>query len=69
MAYPVSTEGGSSHGRPNTLVRDVGAAAAYSAATRDRSRIVIRVSPDAAKDKGEIRMPFGWQDALREGSR
>ncbi|CAN5661857.1 hypothetical protein BH18ACI5_BH18ACI5_00830 [soil metagenome] len=66
-AYPVSTEGDFSHGQPTILVRDVGSAAKYSAATRDHSRILIRVSPDAAKDKGEIRLLFGWQDALRQG--
>ena len=65
--YPVSTDGGFSHGQPTTLVRDVGAAAPYSSATRDHSRILIRVSPDAAKDKGEIRLLFGWQDGLRQG--
>ena len=65
-AYPVSTDGGFSHGQPTTLVRDVGSAAAYSAATRDHSRILIRVSPDAAKDKGEIRLLFGWQNGLRQ---
>ena len=63
--YPVSIDGGFSHGQPTTLVRDVGAAAPYSAATRDHSRILIRVSPDAAKDKGEMRLLFGWQDQLR----
>jgi Tol biopolymer transport system component len=67
VGYPVSTDGGFSRGQPTTLVRDVGSAAAYSTATRDHSRIVIRVSPDAAKDKGEIRLLFGWQDALRQG--
>jgi len=66
VAYPVSTEGGFSHGQPTTLVHDVGTAAARSAVTRDHSRILIRVSPDAAKDKGEIRLLFGWQDALRQ---
>ncbi len=63
-AYPVSTEAGFSLGQPTTLVRDVGIMAAYSSVTRDHSRILIRVSPDAAKDKGEIRLLFGWQDAL-----
>jgi TolB protein len=66
VAYPVSTEGGFSHAQPTTLVRDVGYSAAYSTATRDHSRILIRVSPDAAKDKGEIRLLFGWQDELRQ---
>jgi Tol biopolymer transport system component len=66
VGYPVSTDGGLSYGQPKTLVRDVGAAAEYSAATRDHSHILIRVSPDAAKDKGEIRLLFGWQDALRQ---
>ena len=67
VGYPVSTDGGFSRGQPTTLVRDVGSAAAYSSATRDHSRILIRVSPDAAKDKGEIRLLFGWQDGLRQG--
>ena len=66
-AVPVSTVGGFSRGQPTTLVRDVGSAAAFSTATRDHSRIVIRVSPDAAKDKGEIRLSFGWQQGLRQG--
>jgi Tol biopolymer transport system component len=67
VGYPVSTDGGFSRGQPTTLVRDVGSAAAYSTATRDHSKILIRVSPDAAKDKGEIRLLFGWQDGLRQG--
>jgi hypothetical protein len=66
-AYPVSTTGGFSHGQPTILVRDVGYAAAYSAVTRDHSRILVRMNPDAAKDKGEIQLMFGWQDALRQG--
>jgi hypothetical protein len=65
--YPVSIDGGFSHGQPTTLVPDVGSVAAYSSATRDHSRILIRVSPYAAKDKGAIRLLFGWQDALRQG--
>jgi hypothetical protein len=67
VAYPVSTEGGFSHGEPTTLVRDIGSLAAYSTATRDHARILIRVNPDAAKDKGEIQLLFGWQDARRQG--
>jgi serine/threonine protein kinase/Tol biopolymer transport system component len=66
-AYPVSTVGGFSHGEPTTLVRDLGSLAAYSTATPDHSHILIRVSPDAAKDKGEIQLVFGWQDALPVG--
>ena len=68
VAYPVSMEGGFSRGQATTLVRDVGGVAAYSAATPDHSRILIRVSPDAAKDKGEIRLLFHWQDGLRQPS-
>ena len=65
-AYPVSTDGGFSHGQPTTLVRDVGSLAVYTIATPDHSRMLIRVSPDAAKDKGEIRLLFGWQDGVRQ---
>jgi Tol biopolymer transport system component len=67
VAYPVSTEGGFSVSQPTVLVRDVGFAAPYSTATRDHSHILIRASPDAAKDKGEIRLLFGWTDAFRQG--
>jgi Tol biopolymer transport system component len=67
VGYSISTDGGFSPGQPATLVRDVGSAARYSTATPDHSRILIRVSPDAARDKGEIQLLFGWQDALRQG--
>ena len=67
VAYPVSTDGGFSAGQPTVLVRDVGSAVRWSTATRDHSRILIRVSPDAANDKGEIRLLFGWADAWRLG--
>jgi eukaryotic-like serine/threonine-protein kinase len=65
-AYPVSLDGGFSVGQPTTVVRDVGSQAAFSAATRDHSKILIRVSPDAAKDRGEMQLLFGWQDKLRQ---
>lgn len=52
VAYPVSTQTGFSAGQPTIRVRDVGIAAPFSTATRDHSCILIRVSPDAAKDKG-----------------
>jgi hypothetical protein len=67
VSYPVSTAGGFSHGEPTTLVRDVGIMANYSTATADHSRILIRVSPDTTRDKGEIRLLFGWQKALGQG--
>ena len=65
-AYPVTTEGGFSHGEPATLVRNLGSLAAYTIATPDHSRMLIRVSPDAAQDKGEMRLLFGWQDGVRQ---
>ena len=65
-AYPVTTEGGFSHGEPTTLVRNLGSLAAYTIATPDHSRMIIRVSPDAAQDKGEMRLLFGWQDGVRQ---
>ena len=42
--------------------------AAYTA-TRDHSRSLVRVSSDAAKDNGEIRLLFRWQDALLQSKR
>jgi Tol biopolymer transport system component len=65
-AYPVTTEGGFSHGEPTTLVRNLGTLAVYTIATPDHSRLLIRVSPDAAQDKGEIRLLFGWQEGVRQ---
>ena len=65
-AYPVSTEGGFTSGKPTILIRDVGSAVRYSSATPDHSRILIRMSPEAANDKGEIRLLFNWADALKQ---
>jgi eukaryotic-like serine/threonine-protein kinase len=65
-AYPVTTDGGFSHGEPTTLVRNLGSLAAYTIATPDHSRMLIRVSPEAARDKDEIRLLFGWQDGVRQ---
>jgi hypothetical protein len=64
-AYPVTTEGGFSHGEPTTLVRNLSGLAAYTIATPDHSRMLLRVSSDAAQDKGEMRLLFGWQDGVR----
>ena len=44
--------------------RGIGGAA--TTVTRDHSRFIIRVGSDAASDKGEIKLLFGWQDALRQ---
>jgi hypothetical protein len=63
-AYPVNTESGFTAGRPVILIQDVGSMAPYSTATSDHSRILIRVNPDAAKDKGEIRVLLNWAEAL-----
>ena len=65
-AHPVSTAGVFTAGQPTILIRDVGIAAPYSSATPDHSRILIRVSPDAAEDKGEIRLLFNWDEALKQ---
>jgi Tol biopolymer transport system component len=66
VAYPVTTAGGFSYGEPTTLVRNLGSLAVYTTATPDHSRLLIRVSPDAAQDKGEMRLFFGWQDEVRQ---
>lgn len=69
-AYPVSTEGGRFSADPPTIVvRDVGMQNVFSTATPDHSRIVIRVDPEAAKDRGEIRLLFNWASRLPGQSR
>jgi eukaryotic-like serine/threonine-protein kinase len=65
VAYPVTIDGDFSHGDPTTLVRNLGSLAPYTTPTPDHSHLLIRVSPDAAQDKGEMRLLFGWQDAVR----
>jgi hypothetical protein len=61
-AYAVDTaEGGVIVAPPQVLIRDVGFDAHYARATPDHSRIIVRVPQDADKDKGEIRLLFGWQ--------
>jgi Tol biopolymer transport system component len=65
VAYPVSTSGGTfSAGPPQVLIRNVGLDARYARATRDHSRILTRVPKDADKDRGEIRLLFGWAEGL-----
>ena len=71
VAYPVTTTSGNfSAGAPQVLVRNVGFDAPFAVATPDHSRILIRVPKDADKDRGEIRLLFGWAKGLaRQGSR
>lgn len=65
-AYQVNTADGTFSARPSTtLIREVGSDAQYARATPDHSRILLRVNPDAHKDKGEIRLLFGWAEQLR----
>ena len=59
----MTTKGGFSHGEATTLLRNLGSLAPYTIATPDHSRMLVRVIPDAAQDKGEMRLLFGWQDA------
>jgi len=66
VAYPVSTSGDAfSAGTPQVLVRNVGFDARFTRATRDHSRILVRLPKDAERDRGEIRLLFGWQKGLR----
>jgi dipeptidyl aminopeptidase/acylaminoacyl peptidase len=63
VAYPVTTAGGFSHGEPTTLLRNLGSLAVYTVATPDHSRLLIRVSPDAAQDRGEMRLLLAGRTA------
>jgi hypothetical protein len=60
-AYPVSTSGGAfSAGPAQILIRNVGFDAQFARATRDHSRVLVRVPKDADRDRGEIRLLAGW---------
>ncbi len=64
--YRVNTKGSTFSADPPTiLIRDVGYDARFACATPDHSRILLRVNPDGDTDRNEIRLLFGWQDALR----
>ena len=41
----------------------------FALATRDHSRILVRVPKDADKDRGEIRLLFGWAKGLGKSKR
>jgi len=65
VAYPVSTSGSAfSAGPPQVLIRNVGFDARFAVATRDHSRILVRVPEGADKDRGEIRLLSGWAKGL-----
>jgi Tol biopolymer transport system component len=62
VAYPVDMSSGLfTNGAPQTLIRNVGFDVINARPTADHSRIVVRVPKDIEKDKGEIRLLFGWQ--------
>ena len=62
----MTTAGGNfSAGAAEILIRNVGFDARYARATPDHSRILIRVPKDAEKDRGEIRLLFGWAKGLQ----
>jgi Tol biopolymer transport system component len=64
-AYPVNTSDGTfAAGVPEVLVRDVGFDVQYALATPDHSRILVRLPKDADKDRGEMRILFGWAAGL-----
>ena len=61
LAYPVSFSSGAPLiGQPTVLIRDLGVAAQFAAANADHSRIVVRLDPGMAQDKGEMQLLFGW---------
>ena len=64
VAYPVTVGDTFSAGAPQVLVRNVGFDARYALATRDHSRLLIRVPKDVNKDRGEIRLLSGWANGL-----
>ncbi len=66
VGYPVAAAGDTfTSGAPTIVLRDVGVDVRFASAAPDHSRLLIRVRPDAAKDKGEIRLLFGWAEALK----
>jgi Tol biopolymer transport system component/predicted Ser/Thr protein kinase len=70
VAYPVmTTDGIFTVGVPEVLVRDVGFDAQFALATPDHSRIFVRLPKDADKDRGEMRLLFGWAAGVERSGR
>jgi hypothetical protein len=70
VAYPVSISNGNfSAGAPQVILRNFGFEARFVTATRDHSRLLIRVPKGADKDHGEIRLLFGWAKGLAPTAR
>jgi hypothetical protein len=55
---------GFSHAEAQILIRNVGFDAPFARPTRDHSRILARVPKDVDKDRGDIRLLFGWAAGL-----
>jgi Tol biopolymer transport system component len=69
-AYPVTMTGGTfTAGVPQVLVRNVGFDVQFALATPDHSRILVRLPKDADKDRGEMRVLFGWAAGLARSTR
>jgi hypothetical protein len=69
-AYPVTTTAGTfTAGVPQVLVRNVGFDVQYALAPPDHSRILVRLPKDADKDRGEMRLLFGWAAGLARATR
>jgi len=51
------------------VARDVGFDVQYALATPDHSRILVRLPKDADKDRGEMRLLFGWAAGLARATR
>ena len=67
VAYPVTTEGGFRvTGPPSMLVSGLGTSAMFAVPTHDHSRFLVRVSQEANKDIGEIKLLFRWARALKK---
>ena len=65
MTYPVAARGSTfSAAAPQVLIRNIGSEAKFAHASRDHSRILVRVPKDADRDHGEIRLLFGWARGL-----
>jgi hypothetical protein len=60
VSYPVTLSPNFAAGAPSTLLRDLGYNGELTVAARDHSFFLIRSSADAASDRGEIRLLFGW---------
>jgi WD40 repeat protein len=67
VGVPVSPDTGCRVGPDSVLIRGLGNDAWFAAANADHTRFLVKTPIDAGVRSSEVRLLFGWAEALRRG--